>query len=125
MKSIHSTKEAIAELLAYFLLLCEDKSTMQEVYDMAIDWRKWKEGHKIFNRIRGKTLVAEANHDSLRTNQYLFEEICAKTLYNLSNPQDPFDSDSSFWVLPIALEFAATIGVKEPMRISSLFKDYV
>jgi len=125
MKRLHSTDAAILELLDFFLPLCEDASTMLEVRDMAADWRKWRDGHKVFDHIRKKTLVAELGSDSFRSHQYSFEEICVKTLYNLSNPQDPFDSDSSFWVLPIALQFATAIGIKKPAYISSLFKEYI
>ena len=39
--------------------------------------------HALFDRIRQKTLVAERAGESDLAAQYLFEEICAKTLYNL------------------------------------------
>jgi hypothetical protein len=87
---------------------------------MAADWHKWSNGHKIFDRIRDKILIADEESNSHNSHQYLFEEICAKTLYNLSNPLDPFDSDSSFWVLPIALQFAKFKGIEEPFNVSSL-----
>ena len=125
MSKIHSIDKAIIELLEYFLPQCEDRLTMQEVKDMASDWRKWSDGHKLFDRIRTKTLLVERNIDQLIVCQYLFEEICAKTLYNLSNPRDPFDADSPFWILPIALQFAKAMGIEEPLKISSLLNEYL
>jgi hypothetical protein len=50
----------------------------------AADHRLWTRGHDLLDRIRNETLHAERKPDQLRSAQYLFEEVCAKTLYNLS-----------------------------------------
>ena len=34
----------------------------------------------------------------------------------------PFDDDSPFWVLPIAVAFARALGVEDPYRVSSLLR---
>jgi hypothetical protein len=68
----------------------------------------------LFQRIRKKTLRADDRKDQFLQHQYSFEEICAKTLYNMSvRPEDyawvnpaPFDDDSADYVMPIADGFA-------------------
>jgi hypothetical protein len=41
---------------------------------------RWPEAHKLFQRVRQKTLAARSQQKSLFEAQYLFEEVCAKTL---------------------------------------------
>ena len=71
---------------------------------MASDHREWRRAHWLFSRIRAKTLKADATNDRLLQLQYSFEEICAKTLFNMSGRS--FDDDAPFWVVPIAVGFA-------------------
>jgi len=75
-----------------------------------------------FEAIRRKTLAAERRKDQLALAQYAFDEICAKTLYNVTNGPAPYDADSPFWVLPLALELGRTLGVTDPSEISPLLK---
>ena len=79
---------------------------------MAADHSRWSKAHGLFDRIRRKTLVAERAGDQTLTAQYLFEEICAKTLYNLSGSSAPFDADSPYWIVPNAFALARRIGVE-------------
>jgi hypothetical protein len=75
---------------------------------------KWKTCYSLFQQIRTKTLRADKKSDRLLQHQYSFEEICAKTLYNMSVPPEnyawanpaPFDEDSADYVFPIADGFA-------------------
>ena len=52
----------------------------------------------------------------------------AKTLYNISGHVKgkefpyPFDSDSPFWVFPIAVAFARALGIEDPCSMSSLLR---
>jgi hypothetical protein len=95
---------------------------------MASDDVKWRYAHDLFSRIRGKTLRVEREADELLLHQYGFEEICAKTLYNMSGHimgkefPYPFDDDSPFWVIPIAVGFARALGIADPYSISSLLR---
>ena len=123
MKKLYSTDAAIIELLDFFLPLCDDTDTMRRIRSIASDWHRWSDGHDIFDCVRIKLICAERKEDVLRSHQYSFEEVCVKTLYNLSDPPDPFDSDSGFWVLPIALQFAHVLQ-QEPFEISSLLRQY-
>jgi len=76
----------------------------------------------LFQGIRQKTLAAEKEGDELRLTQYAFEEICAKTLYNLSGSPAPFDADSAFWVIPLATQLGAKLGMKNPGEVSPLLE---
>jgi hypothetical protein len=44
--------------------------------------------------------------------QYLFEEVCAQTLYNMSGEPAPFDADSPYWIVPNALHAAKKMGIE-------------
>lgn len=118
-------------MIRFFLPLCEDRSTLTELDAMAADERKWIDAHTLFRKIRTKQLDADNALDKLRQCQYSFEEICAKTLYNMSGHLKgtdespyPFDDDSPFWVVPNALQFAYALGVAEPLRICSLLRPH-
>jgi hypothetical protein len=126
MPHTNGTAKAIQEMVRFFLPRCADQSTLRELDEMASDDRKWRYAHTLFGRIRDKTLRADAAQDSLLQYQYSFEEICAKTLYNMSghvHGQEfpyPFDDDSPFWVIPIAVSFARALGIADPYAVSSL-----
>jgi hypothetical protein len=95
---------------------------------MASDDQKWRYAHALFSRIRDKTLYADEAKDRLLQHQYSFEEICAKTLFNMSGHirgeefPYPFDDDSPFCVIPIAVAFACALGVTDPCSVSSLLR---
>jgi hypothetical protein len=119
---------AIQEMVRFFLPRCSDRSTLQELDAMASDDEQWRHAHALFSRIRDKTLRADAAKDRLLQHQYSFEEICAKTMYNMSGhvPDEefpyPFDNDSPFWVIPLAVGFASALGVEDPCSVSSLLR---
>ena len=45
--------------------------------------------------------------------QYIFEEVCAKTLYNLANAAAPFDADSPYWIVPNAIALARLLNIDD------------
>jgi hypothetical protein len=114
-------------MIRYFLPFCTEQSTLLELRDMALAPKRWRESHKLFQRIRGKTLRADAAHDTRLQYQYAFEEICAKTLHNMADHSagfsseylPPFDEDSPLWVMRIARAFAHFLGATGFDRISS------
>ena len=128
MPHTNATADAIQEMVRFFLPHCADQSTLRELDDMALDDKKWRFAHALFSKIRGKTLRADENRDRLLQHQYSFEEICAKTLFNMSGhiPGEkfphPFDEDSPFWVVPIAVSFARALGIGDPFSVSSLLR---
>src|SRR5262245_12160674 len=100
----------IEQLLELFSSRCAERGTWDELTRMVRNHRTWAQAHDLFDRIRDKTLVAERAGDRALATQYLFEEICAKTLYNMSGEPAPFDPDSPYWVVPIALAMARQSG---------------
>ena len=128
MPRTNGVGRAIQEMVRCFLPQCADQSTLRELDDMAADAEKWRYAHALFGRIRDKNLRADAAKDRLLQHQYSFEEICAKTLYNMSGHIKgrefpyPFDDDAPFWVIPIAVAFARALGVADPCSVSSLLQ---
>jgi hypothetical protein len=110
----------ILDLLALFEGRCADKTTIRKLIELATDHERWPEAHALFTEIRHKTLLAERRSDEFALTQYAFEEICAKTLFNLSHPTAPFDPDSPFWVLPFAVQLGRRLGISNPRDVSPL-----
>ncbi len=128
MAQIHSTSKAIQEMVRFFLPHCADQSTLRELDQMSANGEKCRFAHALFSQIRDKNLRAIKAKDELLEHQYCFEEICAKTLYNISGHIKgkefpyPFDEDSQFWVIPIAVAFARALGLSDPYTVSSLLQ---
>jgi hypothetical protein len=101
----------IRKLLEVVATGVSDRETIEELFLVIDDSRRWKEAHELFSRIRSKTLRADASGDRKLIAQYCFEEICAKSIYNESGKPAPFDSDSPFWVVPLALHAARELGI--------------
>ncbi|MDB5702108.1 MAG: hypothetical protein JWL66_2307 [Sphingomonadales bacterium] len=113
---------AMLEMLAVFGSACKDVETLDGLSKIASDRGKWVEGHSLFQDIRQKTLRAEKRGDPLAMAQYAFEEICAKTLYNLSGSAAPFDADSAFWVVPLGVALGRELGFDDPSQVTALLK---
>ena len=90
-----------------------DRSTLDELHRMIGDERSWCKAHDLFSAIRKKTLNAVQRKDEKAAYQYSFEELCAKTVYNLTDTAAPFDVDSPYWVVPAALKLAREFGIDE------------
>jgi hypothetical protein len=101
----------IRQLLEVIATGASDRETINELFRVIDDESRWKEAHDLFSRIRSKTLRADASGDTKLIAQYCFEEICAKAIYNESGESAPFDSDSPFWVVPLALHAARALGI--------------
>lgn len=106
--------------LMFFEGRCKDKETLRRLIELANDRSRRKQAKALFDEIRHKNLAAGRRNDHLAQAQYDFEEICAKTLYNMSREPAPFDPDSPFWVLPLALELGRALGVVDAGEISPL-----
>ena len=100
-------------LIGLFADHCEDRQTLDELLVMIEDHGRWPKAHALFDRIRKKTLRAEREPTSALNAQYVFEEICAKTLYNLSGSAAPFDADSPYWIIPNAFALARRLGIDD------------
>ena len=106
-------------LIDLFLPSCTDRSTMGELKELLSNQDRWLEAHALFRRIRIKTLASIERGDKTLECQYCFEEICAKTMFNLTDTNAPFDLDSPFFVIPIAIRFAriSRISDAEVVRV--------
>jgi hypothetical protein len=113
---------AILAPLTFFEAECEDKTTLRKLIELAKRPGRLKESHELFSEIRQKTVAAEKSGDELALKQYAFEEICAKTLYNLSRQPAPFDPDSPFWILPLAVDLGLALGITDLGKISALLR---
>lgn len=105
--------ETIKLLVVAFLPHVADSSTLDELKTMISDRQQWRRGRELFQRIRQKTLDAARRRDKTAECQYLFEEVCAKTLYNLSGGPAPFDQDTPEWIGHNASKLAQRLGVDE------------
>jgi len=113
----------ISKLSLFFLERCQDKSTLSELVQISIDESSWSNCYDLFQRIRKKTLETQKalgrsvqfrrTHFKFLECQYHFEEVCAKTLYNLSRSPAPFDRNSSDRVIPNALKLAEQLDMDE------------
>ena len=100
-------------LIRLFSSHCRDRDTLDQLHRMIGNDKSWSRAHDLFSQIRRKTLKAEQAGDQFLTCQYLFEEIIAKTLYNLSGESAPFDADSPYRIIPNAIAFARRVGVQD------------
>jgi hypothetical protein len=107
----------IQRLIRFFLSRCDDQDTLLALDAMAAEQDLWRGGHDLFQRIRSKTLVAERSGNRLKNVQYCFEEVCAKTLYNLSGSPAPFDKDSPDWIRPNALALAQALSIPDAQTV--------
>jgi len=103
----------IVGLVDLFRSSCSDGETLSEIRSLAAERSKWSQGHALFDRIRRKSLRAQHAGNRTDAAQYAFEEMCAKTIYNLSQAPAPFDPDSPYWILPDALALARALGISD------------
>lgn len=115
--------DAMKRLTQIFAEKSADRSTLDELYQMAGDRGSWKRAKGLFERIRQKTLNAERKGDVKLGAQYAFEEACAKTLYNLPQSLAPFDADSPYWIIPNALVTARHFEIDVNRIISAVISN--
>jgi hypothetical protein len=105
--------DQMKRLIEAFSVHIQDRSTLDELHRMIDDPSSCHKAHDLFSCIRKKTLDAVKRKHARASRQYSFEELCAKTIYNLTNTDAPFDNDSPYWIIPQALLLARQLGVDE------------
>ena len=80
------------------------------VLAIARDPREWEKGHIAFDRIRNLTLI---NKEEFIECLLLLAENTAKVIYNETNPTDPFDADSGWWIAENLWSITAKINDAE------------
>jgi hypothetical protein len=106
-----SMGERIAELLRLFRARVPDAESIARVFELATNPDRWSAGHEVFNEVRDRVIAASKAKDRPKTRQHSFEELCCKAMYNASNPRDPFDPSSAFFVAGAAFALARVVGV--------------
>lgn len=101
----------IQALLRFFQDKVPDKDSNRHVQDYANDKSRWFMANELFATIHEMNLKTIKEGDQDKACQYNFEEVCAKTLYNITGPDSPFDPDSPYWVIKNALVLAKALGV--------------
>jgi hypothetical protein len=96
---------------------------MSVLLEMTTARDSWRDAHALFQGIRAKTLRAERRADKTAECQYLFEEVCAQTLYNRSGEPAPFDADTPFWIVRNAIALARQLGI-EPFVVRGRMSCY-
>lgn len=112
--------ETIARLVAVFSAAPPDPTVHDWLTSLANAPDRWREAHATRGRVRDKLLKTR---DAKLIAQYYFAEACLESLYNETNPDDPFDSVSPFWVVPHALTFAETLGLPHSLVTAALRGD--
>ena len=104
---------AMQGLIAVFMSHANDCTTLSELDELIQDHTRWRTAHDLFQRVRKKTLVAHRTGNQLLETQYQFEEVCAKTLYNLSGEPAPFDTYVPFSIAPNAFALARQLSIND------------
>jgi len=103
--------EDIVALLRLFEGRVPDARSHASTLALASDRNKWCSAHSLFETIRDRHLAAIKAKDIARECQYCFEEVCLKSLYNETDPSDPFDYDTPHWISKNALDLARIVGI--------------
>lgn len=111
--------DQMRSLLQFFAAHCREVETIERLLKTIDDRASWSDAHNLFQHIRHKTLRAERASDDIGQAQYLFEEACAKSLYNLSRGAAPFDIESPFWIVPNALYLARRLNL-DPVNVVNI-----
>ena len=108
--------DQVDQLIELFQPMCHDTETMAELRELLPHKEEWLKAHYLSTRIRAKSINAFKGGNVKAEVQYSFEEACAKTLHNLSGLRRPFDADTPYWILPLALKLAKVLGI-DPHKV--------
>jgi hypothetical protein len=80
-----------------------DAESNARAAELATTPARWTAGHAVFDEVRRRLLVASKARDQAREWQYHFEESCCKARYHATEPPDPLDPSSAFFVVVQAM----------------------
>jgi len=112
--------ETIVRLITVFSTAPPDPDVHDSLTALATDPNRWPEAHALRGLVRDKLLKTR---DSKLCAHYGFAEACLESIYNETDPIDPFDSVSPFWVVPHALWLAETLGLPSGLVTAALRGD--
>ncbi len=105
--------DQMEQLFVLFRPHCQDTETLDELRMLLHEPRDWVKAHYLSSRIRTKAISAVKQGDLKGEMQFSFEETCAKTIHNLSDSKKPFESDTPYWIIPLALKLAKVLNLDE------------
>lgn len=103
--------EEIKLLLDLFESNVPDKESNRLVWQFCHEKQKWIKAHGLHSTLRDRNLKAIKQGDKIKECQYCFEEVVAKTIFNLTRSEAPFDPDSPYWVIKNALTLAKALNI--------------
>lgn len=101
----------IKSLLDLFEFSVPDKNSNRLVWKFCNEKHRWIKAHGLHSTLRDRNSRAIKRGDTVKQAQYRFEEVVAKTLFNLTKSPAPFDPDSPYWVIKHALSLAISLGI--------------
>ena len=110
----------IAGLLRVFIGRVPDAESNTRVLELATTPGRWSAGHAVFDEVRSRLIPAPAAKDWPREAQHYFEERCCQAMYNATDPPDPFDPGSAFFVAGQAIVLAGVVGVPVEAVVAAL-----
>jgi len=109
--------DTIVALLNLFRAKVADRESAAHIAELAATPARWSAAKDVFREIRDRLLQLHLGNQhaktTLRGAQYVFEELCCKSLYNATYPKDPFDPSSPFSVAPAAVRLARALGMPD------------
>jgi hypothetical protein len=116
--------EHIANLLRLFVGRVPDVESNARVLQLAATTSRWSAGHAVFDEVRSRLLSAINAKDRSQEWQHHFEESCCQAMYNATDPPDPFDPGSAFFVAGQAIGLARAVGVHVEAVVAVLAPGY-
>jgi hypothetical protein len=90
-------------------------SPIENILHIADHPSEWGNAHRAFSALRKSTLELErmqvtTQDQELLLSLVLLAELVAKVVYNATDPPDPFDEDSGWWIAPCLKDFLDLLG---------------
>lgn len=98
-------------LLDLFESKVPDKDSNRLVWKFCDEKERWINAHGLHSTIRERSLKAIKQGNKIKEAQYRFEEVVAKTLFNLTKATAPFDAGSPYWIIKNALVLAKALDI--------------
>lgn len=116
---------ALGVLTAAVIVTGARTPEIRRVQEVASDSARWSEGHRAFRDVRHVILSRKSSGvepDNVVLVLHL-AELVASLAYNASDPRDPFDHDTGWWVDLQARDLAARVddprGIEEALDRAS------
>jgi len=113
----------IVRLLRVFDGRVPDVESHARIVELVATPELWSAGHAVFDEVRRRLLAAMKTKDASREWQHHFEETCCQAVFNATDPREPFDPGSAFFVVPQAFGLARAVAVPVADVVSALTPD--